>query len=168
MTDSLPWWKIRMNNSSKLLKDAFPSDDEMIHWMSKAGHHNLKVCLAYSEVIKCACLYKSSKFALFCSNVPAEWLFSRCALQIICRMLRIVEVWSKVNPYVTHLQKALMSGKFLKFIVDIESMHLSNTEYINLNEETPQLSFLHTGSIPEQFGKPMMSIDQLQFSRANI
>jgi hypothetical protein len=64
---------------------------------------------------------------------------------------------SKVNPYVTHLQKALMSGKF---IVDIESMHLSDTEYINLNEETPQLSFLHTGSIPEQFGKPMMSIDQ--------
>jgi hypothetical protein len=31
--------------------------------------------------------------ALYCSNEPAEWLFSRCALQIICRMLWIVEVW---------------------------------------------------------------------------
>jgi hypothetical protein len=56
------------------------------------GPHNLKERLAYSEVRKCACLYKSSRLALFCSNVPAEWLFSRCALQIICRMLRIVEV----------------------------------------------------------------------------
>jgi hypothetical protein len=56
------------------------------------GPHNLKVCLAYKEVGKCACLYKSSKFALFFTNVPAEWTFSRCALQIICRMLRIVEV----------------------------------------------------------------------------
>ena len=58
-----------------------------------AGPHNLKVCLDYSEVRKCACLYISSKFALFCSNVPAEWLLSICALQIIWRMLRIVEVW---------------------------------------------------------------------------
>ena len=56
------------------------------------GPHNLKVCLGYSEVRKGACLYKSSKFMWFCSNMPAEWLFSRCALQIICRMLRIVEV----------------------------------------------------------------------------
>ena len=48
------------------------------------GPHNLNVCLAYSEVRKCACLYESSKYALFCSNVPAEWLCSRCALQIIC------------------------------------------------------------------------------------
>ena len=55
------------------------------------GLNNLRVCLAYSEVGKCACLYKLNKFALFCSNVPVEWL-----LQIICRMLRIVEVWSSL------------------------------------------------------------------------
>jgi hypothetical protein len=35
------------------------------------GPHNLKVCLAYSVVRKCACLYKSSRFVLLCLNVPA-------------------------------------------------------------------------------------------------
>ena len=39
--------------------------------MKGAGPYNLKVCLAYSEVRKCACLHKSSNVTLFCSNVPA-------------------------------------------------------------------------------------------------
>ena len=72
------------------------------HLYSCSGHHNLKVCLACSEVRKCACLYKWSKFALFCSNVPAEWHFSGCALQIICRMLRIVEVWLRLQVWLMH------------------------------------------------------------------
>ena len=63
--------------------------------MCHTGPHNLKACLAYWELSKCACLYKSSNFALFCWNVPAELLFLRCAFQIICRMLRIVEVCTK-------------------------------------------------------------------------
>ena len=83
----------------------------------RPGPHNLKVCLAYKEVGKCACLYKSSKFALFFSNVPAEWTFSRCALQIICRMLRIVDVWArrtsqfKIQIYI--------SSKFALFFLNV-------------------------------------------------
>eukprot|EP00092_Neocalanus_flemingeri_P064604 GFUD01078426.1.p1 GENE.GFUD01078426.1~~GFUD01078426.1.p1 ORF type:complete len:982 (-),score=180.67 GFUD01078426.1:82-3027(-) len=98
---------------------------------------------------------------------------------------------SKVNQYVLLVTKALQSRRFVQFIVDNEKPKQNSFDphpnalykfkysiiqifkYSNSNieaelyKESPKISFLHTGSIPEQFGKPLMIFGDLDRTVSN-
>ena len=70
------------------------------------------------------------------------------------------KIWiSRVEPYVYKIKYALKSRRFFQFIVETEIP--DNKRIEQTLQECPNVSVLHTGSIPEQFGKPLMVFGDL-------
>ena len=62
---------------------------------------------------------------------------------------------SKVNKYVDVVAGQMKREKVLSFLLDKLGIRWTD----DLGDEPPtEVTYLHTGSIPSQFGKPLMTI----------
>ena len=62
---------------------------------------------------------------------------------------------SKVNKYVDVVAGQMKKEKVLSFLLDQLGIRWTD----DLGDEPPtEVTYLHTGSIPSQFGKPLMTI----------
>ena len=76
---------------------------------------------------------------------------------------------TKVNVYVDIIKDQLLIEDFVSFLTTVDSDQFNNYNVYNRKQffskgkvTSDSVSYLHTGSIPSQFGKPLMTLGHLE------